>query len=273
MLPEGSIGVFDSGFGGLDILHGIVKALPQYDYIYLGDSNRAPYGNRSEADIFRFTQQAVEFLFSQNCPLIILACNTASAQALSLIQHQVLPLSFPDRRVLGVIIPAVEAVAEAKCSRVGVIATPSTADANAFARELAKLNPNIKVFQQACPKLVPLIESDQHRSKKIIRLLRIYLTPLLEKNIDSLILGCTHYGLIADQIQTIVGEKIRLLNEADLVPGKLAGYLLRHPQIEKKLTKNKRIVFFSTKPSPKFDHLGSQFFGSTISTRLAKLSI
>ena len=270
-LKRSPIGVFDSGFGGLEILREIARELPQYDYIYLGDTARAPYGNRSQEVVYGFTEQAVDFLFKRNCQLIILACNTASSKALRRIQRG-LPKHYPDRRVLGVIIPAAEVAVEVtKNNRVGVIATEGTVNSGAFVRELVKLNPNIEVFQKACPLLVPIVEYGEKDPQVVNLVIRNYLEPLLDKSIDTLILGCTHYGLLEEQIKKVAGKEISLISGGKVVAEKLKDYLNRHPEIESILKKDSKIRFLTTDLTGKFELLGSQFFGQPIKPSKIKL--
>lgn len=259
------IGVFDSGFGGINILKGIVKKLPDYNYLYLGDTARTPYGTRSQEIIYEFTKQAVDFLFTQNCDLVILACNTTSSDALRKIQQEHLPKHYPDKKVLGVLIPAAEqAILTTKNNKIGVIATEGTVKSNAFVRELTKLNPKIKVFQQSCPLLVPLVEEGEQNSKVTQIMLEKYLKPFQNQRIDTLILGCTHYGIIKNQIKKIIGSDVKIVSESDIVPIKLKEYLKRHPEIDKKLGKNKLLNFSTTDLTDKFIVLGSKFFGQKI---------
>lgn len=266
------IGVFDSGFGGLEILREVVNGLPEYDYVYLGDTARAPYGSRSQEVVYEFTEQAVEFLFKHNCPLVILACNTASSEALRKIQREYLPKHYPNKRVLGVIIPATEAAVQiTKNNRVGVIATEGTVASGAFVRELAKLNPQIEVFQKACPLLVPIIESGERDSRITQLVLEGCLKPLIEKGVDTLILGCTHYGLLEKEIRGIVGGEVNLISEGKIVAEKLKDYLTRHPEIENLLSKKSRIDFFTTDLNEKFKTLGSEFFDKGIVPKRAIL--
>ena len=260
-----SIGVFDSGFGGLDVLKEIVNKLPQYNYNYLGDSARAPYGNRSQEMVYNFTVRAVDFLFSRDCQLIILACNTSSSEALRKIQREYLPKYYPDRRVLGVIIPAAEkAVDKTRNCCIGVIGTQGTVTSGAFKRELKKLNSGIKVFQNACPLIVPIVEAGEQDSEITELVLKNYLNPLIKKHIDTLILGCTHYGLLEDKIRKIVGENINIIAEGKIVAEKLKDYLDRHPEIETKLSKKSTIKFLTTDLTDRFKILGSRFFGKKI---------
>jgi len=261
----GHIGVFDSGFGGLTILRGIVKELPEYSYIYLGDNARAPYGNRSKELIYEFTKQAVDFLFTKGCELIILACNTASSEALHKIQQEYLPTKYPNKNVLGVLIPAAEyAVNVTKNNKVGVIATEGTVNSGTFVRELEKLSPKIKVVQQACPLLVPIVESGAVDSKATKLILEEYLAPLREQNIDTLILGCTHYGLLEKQIRDVLGNNVEVISEETCVPPKLGDYLTRHEEISKKLRRDRSVKFYSTDPTDKFITLGSEFYGEKV---------
>ena len=267
-----SIGVFDSGFGGLNILRGIVKKLPEYDYVYLGDTARNPYGNRSPEVVYTFTEQAVEFLIHRGCGLIVIACNTASSDALRKIQREYLPKYHPEVRVLGVLIPGAEkAVETTKNSRIGVIATENTVASKAFVREITKLNPQAKIFQNACPLLTPLIESGEKNAALIHFILENYLRPLLKKNIDTLILGCTHYGILEKQIRKIVGPQVNVISEAQVDAEKLMQYLDKHDSFEQSLKKKKLREFYSTDLTKKFKVLGSKFFGQGIDPRLAIL--
>ncbi|MDD5146158.1 MAG: glutamate racemase [Candidatus Pacebacteria bacterium] len=272
-IAKGPIGVFDSGFGGLEILRQIVKSLPQYDYLYLGDTARTPYGSRSQEVILKFTEQAVDFLFQQGCPLVILACNTASAEALRKIQQDYLRKHYPLRRVLGVVIPAAEeAVEKTKNARIGVIGTEGTVASLTFQREVLKLNPRVKVFQEACPLLVPIVEAGEHNSVVADLALKKYLKPLLGQSIDTLILGCTHYGLLEKKIKKIAGPKIKVITEGRVVAEKLALYLKRHPEIEGQIKKTGHRQFFTTDLTCKFQTLGSLFFGGPIKPQKAQLA-
>ena len=250
----------------------IVRKLPRYNYIYLGDTARSPYGARSQETVYKFTEQAVDFLFKKGCWLIILACNTASSEALRKIQQKYLPENYPGRKVLGVVIPASEeAVAKTTGSRIGVIATNGTIKSNAFKRELQKLNPKIKVFQQAAPLLVPLVEAGEHDSKITDLILRGYLRSLLKNKINTLILGCTHYGILEKRIKKIVGKKVKIIAEGKVVAGKLSDYLKRHPEIEVKIAKKSKRVFYTTDLTDNFSVLGSRFFGGKIRPKKIKL--
>ncbi|MDO8552240.1 MAG: glutamate racemase [bacterium] len=267
-----SIGVFDSGFGGLGVLRGIIKVLPEYDYVYLGDTSRAPYGHRNTEDVYKFSQEAVDFLFSKQCELIVFGCNTASSNALHVIQHTYLPAHFPDRKVLGVLIPfSEEAVNRTRNKKVGVMATEATVRSQTFVRELAKLDPTVSVYQQACPLLVPFIEAGEETSAPAREALRSYLAPLIEEHIDTLILGCTHYGLIKKEIQEIVGVSVSLVSEENVVPPRLRRYLEAHPEIESKLTKNGSRRFYTTDTTGRFQTLGGRFFGEEIAAETVSL--
>lgn len=266
------IGVFDSGFGGIDILRGIVKVLPEYNYLYLGDTARTPYGPRSSEVIYEFTRQAIEFLFAHDCELIIVACNTASSEALRKIQQEYLPEKYPGKRVLGVLIPAAESAARAtRNKKVGVIATEGTVRSETFVKELQKLDADIQVFQEACPLLVPLVEAGEQDSEPARTILEDYLKPLQEKGVDTLILGCTHYGILESKIKEIVGANVTVISEADVVAAKLTDYLERHPEIDSMLGKDGSTDFYTTDLTDKFTTLGSQFFGTPITAQKAKL--
>lgn len=259
------VGIFDSGFGGLNIMKGILKELPDYDYIYLGDTARVPYGNRSKEVIFEFTRQAVEFLFKNDCQLIILACNTASAEALRKLQQEYLPANYPDRKILGVIIPtAEETILKTKNKKIGVLATEATVDSNAFEREIKKLDSEIEVYQNACPLLVPIVENGEHNAEIADISLKKYLKPLLAENIDTLILGCTHYEIMEDKVKDIVGNDIEVISESKIVAKKLKEYLERHNEIEERLSKNSKQIIYTTDLTDKFIKLGREFLGREI---------
>jgi glutamate racemase len=262
------IGIFDSGFGGLNILRTVIKELPNYKYIYLGDTARSPYGARSKEVVYKFTEQAVDFLFKNNCELIILACNTASSEALRKIQQDYLPKNYPRRRVLGVLIPAAEEAVEiSKNKRVGVMATEGTVNSGAFAREIKKLDPRMKVFQKACPLLVPLVEAREEGSKAADLILKSYLKPLVTKNVDTLVLGCTHYDVLRSKVRKIIGPKTNIISESEILPKKLKDYLRRHKEIKGKLGNKNRVEFYSTDLTDKFAVLGGKFFGKRVRAR------
>lgn len=269
---KGFIGVFDSGFGGLTILREIVKELPEYQYIYLGDTARTPYGSRSQEVIYEFTRQAIDFLFAKNCDLVILACNSASSEALRTLQQSYIPKYYPEKKVLGVLIPAAEeSVSKTKSNKIGVIATESTVHSQAFVREITKISPKAKVYQKAAPLLVPLIEAGEYNSPATDIILTQYLDPLKRKSIDTLILGCTHYSILEAKIKKILGNNISVLSEGRVVAKSLKRYLERHPEVEAKLQKNKSIDFFTTDVTEKFTVRGSKFFGKKIIAKKAIL--
>ncbi len=262
------IGVFDSGFGGLHVLRSIVSALPNYEYVYLGDTARAPYGDRPQETIYTYTKQAMDFLFRRDCGIVIIACNTASSEALRKIQQEY----GAKKKVLGVLIPAAEETAQkTKNRRVGIIATASTVASKKFVRELAKLDAGIRVFQKACPLLVPLVEAGEQHSPEMGTILARYLQPLLRKNIDTLILGCTHYGILEKKIRGIIGPDIALVSESRVVPKKLASYLVRHPEIEETLSQKPNVHFYTTDRTDRFKILGGKLFGKTIRVEKAVL--
>ena len=255
------VGIFDSGFGGLHVLRSIVRALPRYDYLYLGDSARAPYGHRPQRTILSYTKEAVDFLFAKNCGIVVIACNTSSSKALRTIQQRY----GARKKGLGVLIPAAEEQAlKTKNHRIGVIATKATVASGKFVKELRKLDKGVRVLQQACPLLVPLVEAGRQDSKEMQIALKKYLRPLLRKKIDTLILGCTHYGILEKKIRAIIGPKIAIVSEARVVPIKLKGYLKRHNEIERKLKKGGTGRFYSTDRTNNFKTLGSKFFGKPI---------
>ena len=250
----------------------VVKKLPQYNYIYLGDNARVPYGTRSPRVIHEFARQAVDFLFQNNCQLVIFACNTVSAGTLRLIQRDYIPSRYPGRNVLGIIIPAAEAAATlTKNKKVGVMATRRTVASKAFVKELKKINRKISVHQSACPLLVPIVEAGEHQSPATDIFLAKYLKPLLAAGIDTLVLGCTHYAVLEKKIGKISGKKIRIISEGAIVAEKLEEYLHRHPEIENHLAKNGRKIFYCTDKAARFDRLGSMILGWKIAAQKRKL--
>ncbi|MCQ2310507.1 MAG: glutamate racemase [Paludibacteraceae bacterium] len=267
------IGVFDSGYGGLTILDKIRQCLPQYDYLYLGDNARTPYGTRSFEVIYQYTLQAVRYLQQQGCRLIILACNTASAKALRSIQQHDID---PDKvRVLGVIRPTVEAVPSiTRNGHIGILATPGTVSSNSYVLELEKtfrsLNLktsfNLSIVQQSCPMWVPLIEAGEHTGDGADYFVQKYIDAILQKDneIDTLILGCTHYPLLFDKIRNAVRPNIRIVAQGDIVAESLSDYLKRHPEIDKDLSRGGRVEFRTTEEAEKFNESASLFLSSPI---------
>ncbi|MEW6669088.1 MAG: glutamate racemase [Thermodesulfobacteriota bacterium] len=259
------IGVFDSGYGGLTVLKAFLERLPEYDYLYLGDSARAPYGNKSLKVVYEYTRQAVEFLFRQGAVLIVLACNTASAKALRKIQQEWLPVHQPDKRVLGVVIPLAEAAVEAsRRGRIGVIGTQATVESRVFEQELHKLNPDLTVFERACPLLVPLVEEGWVGRPETNMILKKYVRPLKSTAVDTLILGCTHYPFLKKNIARIMGKNCRVLDAPAIVADKLADYLVRHPELEGRLPRRGCRTFYTTDDPERFRTFGEEFLGRKI---------
>ena len=266
------IGVFDSGFGGLVVLREFLGLLPQYDYLYLGDNARIPYGTRSDRVVIRFTRQAVDYLFGQGCQLIILACHTASAKALRTIQQTYLPERYPGRRVLGVLIPTVEeALALSPRKRIGVIGTEGTVTSRSFEMELHKLDPRVEVFQQACPLLVPLIEEGEQDWEGTTMILRRYLSSIQQADVDTLILGCTHYSILKEKVAALIGNGTRLICSGQVTGAKLVDYLQRHPDMEARLSRGKSRRYLTTDLTPRFQHLAGLFMGRNLDSQVVEL--
>ena len=263
------IGVFDSGYGGLTILKEIRKRLPQYDYIYLGDNARNPYGSRSFEIVYQFTLQAVKALFERGCHLVILACNTASAKALRSIQQNDLPGIDPARRVLGVIRPTVEILPSlSKAAHVGILATPGTVKSGSYSLELHKIAPQMVITEHACPMWVPIVENNEIDSPGADYFIRKEVEALMGKDpdIDTIVLGCTHYPLLKDKIQSFLPENVNILCQGDIVSESLADYLHRHPEIESRLSKEGGVEYLTTEHTEKFDSLASLFLGQPITS-------
>ncbi len=256
-----NIGVFDSGVGGLSIFREILNQLPLYDYIYFGDNARVPYGGRSKDLIYSFTKNAVNFLFQKDCQLIILACNAATSNALRRLQQEYLPANYPNRRILGVIFPTVETAIANNSKRFGIMATRATVTSDSYPIEIKKLFPQAIVFQHACPLLVPIIEEDEIEWKGLDLLIKKYLSILLKNNIDTLILGCTHYGLITEKIRRYLPKHIKLITQGKATATKLKDYLKRHPEIESKLTKNATLNYYVTDLNQRYEKLMKLFLG------------
>jgi len=267
MNSKSPIGVFDSGYGGLTVLAEIRKSLPQYDYIYFGDNARAPYGNRSFDVVYEFTLEAVRFLFDKGCPLIVLACNTASAKALRSIQQNDLPQIDAFKRVLGVIRPSTEEIeALTSSNHVGILGTNGTVQSESYIIELKKLAPDIQVVQHACPMWVPLIENNCHESLPGKMFVKEDVERLLAKDaeIDTIILACTHYPILQDYIQELVGPKIKVVAQGPIVAKKLEYYLIAHPDMEKAISKEGSCAYFTTENKDIFNQKASQFLGIDI---------
>lgn len=261
------IGIFDSGYGGLTILREIRRRLPQYDYVYLGDNARAPYGTRSFELVYDFTLQAVKALFERGCHLVILACNTASAKALRSIQQNDLPQIDPKRRVLGVIRPTVEAVtAVSNTGHIGVLATPGTVASHSYALELEKASPEMKITEYACPMWVPLVENNEANSPGADYFVAKYVDAIMEidPEIDTLVLGCTHFPLLMEKIRSHVSDQIKIIGQGGIVAESLADYLTRHPEIEEKCEKNGMLQYLTTENPKKFNSLASMFMEANV---------
>jgi glutamate racemase len=264
-----TIGIFDSGLGGLVMTRAFREALPSHDFLYLGDTLHVPYGPRSADAIYEFTLQAVDYLFQQGCPLVIIACNTASANALRRLQQEYLPTHYPDRRILGVIVPTIEATLATGHKRIGLIGTAFTVNSNTYRDELQKINPDIQIFGKATPLLVPLVENNGiHYGEPV---LCDYLEPLLEKNIDSLILGCTHYPLFKPMLKKLLPETVDIISQDDIVPARLVDYLQRHPEIDGKLSKNGTLKAYLTDVTSSYHAIGQTLFGTAIEFEKVKL--
>jgi len=263
----GPIGVFDSGYGGLTVFREIVKKLPQYDYVYLGDNARVPYGTRSFETVYAYTKECVDQLFDIGCRLVVLACNTASAKALRSIQQRDLP-NYPDlRKVLGVIRPTTEIIGNHTKSRhVGILATPGTIKSASYPIEIQKFFPDINVFQQSCPLWVPLVENNELDSPGTAYFVETDIRKLLQQSphIDAVILGCTHYPLLLPLIERFMPPGIRVLAQGGLVADSLADYLQRHPEVEALCTKEGRIRFFTTDNALDFEEKAGRFYGQSI---------
>jgi glutamate racemase len=259
--PKNIIGVFDSGLGGLTVLKHFLDYLPDYNYIYLGDNARLPYGEKSPETIYEYTREAVEFLFESGCNLIIIACNTASAQALRKIQQECLPAHWPERRVIGVIRPLAEHFANPKFKKIGVIGTKSTIAAGAYQAEIKKLSPQIEVLEKGTPLLVPLIEEGWAQKPETKMILKKYLHPLKTKQIDALILGCTHYPFLLSEIKKIMGKNVAVPDPGKVIATSLKNYLDKHPELKlKKISAGKR-QYFTTDNPQLFKKLGEKFLG------------
>ena len=266
----GPIGVFDSGYGGLTILDKIREVLPEYDYIYLGDNARAPYGTRSFEVVYEFTRQAVNKLFDMGCHLVILACNTASAKALRSIQMNDLPQIDPARRVLGVIRPTVECVGEiSKNQHIGVLATAGTIKSESYPLEIHKLFPEIQVSGTACPMWVSLVENNESQDEGADYFIRKYIDQLLSKDpqIDTVILGCTHFPILLPKIRQYIPDHISVIAQGEYVAESLKDYLKRHPEIDAKCTKNGNCQFYTTEAEEKFSESASTFLKQQISVK------
>lgn len=264
---QAPIGVFDSGFGGLTILRDIRQRLPQYDYLFVGDNARAPYGTRSRELVYEFTLQAVKHLFAQGCHLIILACNTASAEALRTIQQKDLPTLAPDRRVLGVVRPTVEKVGElTQTGHIGVFGTPGTIASGSYNIEIEGMYPGYKVHGHACPMWVPLVENRESAGDGADYFVKKDISILMNDcpDIDTVILGCTHYPLLIDKIRKYTPNGVKVIQQGPIVAESLADYLHRHPEIERHCSRGGTCSYFTTEDPDHFSPLASVFVNEPV---------
>ena len=267
MTGKSPIGVFDSGYGGLTVLREIVNRLPRYDYIYLGDNARAPYGPRSFETVYRYTLQCVNWFFKQNCSLVILACNTASAKALRSIQQNDLPKIEPGKRVLGVIRPTTEIIGKFSDSKhIGILATSGTVSSDSYTIEIEKFFPGVKVFQQACPMWVPLVENDEYNNHGADFFVKKYINQLLDQSpaIDTILLACTHYPLLQNKIMEFTPADIKIISQGEMVAESLADYLQRHPEIESRISSAGEKIFYTTDSTQDFDRHAANFYGASV---------
>ena len=270
----GPIGVFDSGYGGLTILRELRNTLPEYDYLYLGDNARAPYGSRSFEIIYKYTLEAVKELFSRGCPLVILACNTASAKALRTIQQRDLPEIDPARRVLGVIRPTVEILNEVSATgHVGVLGTPGTVASHSYQIETVKLFPNMIVTEQPCPLWVPIVENSEADGDGADYFVKKYIGELMAKDsdVDPFVLGCTHYPLLIEKIRKYAPEHVKILEQGHLVAESLKDYLRRHPEMDCRLSRGGGVEYLTSENPEKFDSLASVFTHQEVRSRRCSL--
>ncbi len=269
-VQQGPIGIFDSGYGGLTVFRSIVSHLPAYDYVYIGDNARAPYGNRSFETIHQYTLECIKAFFKLGCPLVILACNTASAKALRTIQQLDLPGLAPDNRVLGVIRPTAEIIGQYTLTgHVGVLGTKGTVASKSYEIEIHKLYPGVTVHSKACPMWVPIIENGEYNNAGADYFVAKYLDELFTETpeIDTLLLGCTHYPLLLDKIKKQVPEHVKIVAQGDIVATSLSDYLTRHPEMETRLSKKGQRLFYTTDDTVDFDLHGKNFFGEAIQSK------
>ncbi len=275
MMHKAPIGVFDSGLGGLTVLKEIVRLLPDYDYLYLGDSARAPYGTKDFDTVYQYTLEAVKWLFAQGCPLVILACNTASAKALRTIQQKDLPHMDPCKRVLGVIRPTTEVIGDyTDSNHIGILGTQGTVDSGSYLIEIGKSFPDVHVYQQACPAWVPLVESGEYLDNEIADpILLDCLTKLGEQSpkIDTILLACTHYPLLYPRIRYMLPNHIQVVSQGEIVAESLVSYLQRHPEMGKKISTGQEIAFSTTGKAEEFGNAASAFWGEDVVVQQVKL--
>lgn len=267
MTKKGYIGIFDSGYGGLTVFKEILKELPAYNYIYLGDNARAPYGSRSFQTVYQFTKECVQLLFEQGCPLVILACNTASAKALQTIQQIDLPHIAPQNLVLGVIRPTAEVIGQySSTSHIGILATEGTVKSESYLMEIHKFFPHLNIAQESCPMWVPLIENNEHLSAGADYFIQKHIHQLFQKDkhIDTILLGCTHYPLLLPKLQQFIPSHIQIISQGNIVAQSLRKYLNNHPEIEARIGKNQERIFYTTIESEWFNEKAALFFGEKI---------
>ena len=267
MQNAGPIGVFDSGYGGLTVLKEIVSKLPQYDYLYLGDNARAPYGTRSFDTVYNYTLECVQWFFNQGCHLVILACNTASAKALRSIQQNDLERIAPGKKVLGVIRPTTELIGNyTRTGEVGVLGTNGTVQSQSYIMEVEKFSPATKVYQQACPMWVPLIENNEHETAGADYFIKKNIDQLFSQSssIDTVLLACTHYPLLKNKIEQFLPAGFQLLSQGEIVANSLMDYLKRHHEIDEQCSKNGSVNFFTTDSTEDFDSHASIFYGGKV---------
>lgn len=262
------IGIFDSGLGGLIITHALKESLSRYDYLYLGDTANLPYGNKTKDQIYEYTKKALGYLFENDCKLVIVACNSASADALRRIQQEFIPNNWPDRKALGVLIPSAE-VAVRSGKKIGIICTAATAESGAFDREITKLSKNAELVSKATPELVEHIEKgDMDRAHGQ---LEKYLDRMIGQGIDTLVLGCTHYPVIKAKARELMGKSVTVVSQDEIIAEKLKDYLARHGEIEKLLSKDKRMRFFVTQKNTDSAKFASELFGKAIKLEMVEL--
>lgn len=268
------IGIFDSGYGGLTVFKDIVRLLPEFDYIYLGDNARAPYGNRSLATVYEYTWECVQWLFNQDCPLVILACNTASAKALRSIQQKNLPFTYPDRRVLGVIRPTAEVIGQySKSGKLGILATSGTVSSESYLIEISHFFPELQVYQQACPLWVPFIEDYMRHGDDLDSIIRQDLAELFAQDcgIDTLLLACTHYPLVLNRIKAALKPGVNVVVQSTLVAESLVDYIQRHPEIQTVISREGKRYFYTTDDVADFDDHATLFYGASVKARQLKI--
>lgn len=270
------IGVFDSGYGGLTVLKELAHAMPEYDFLYFGDNARTPYGTRSFDVVYEYSLEAVKYLFSQNCPLIIIACNTASAKALRNIQQLDLPVIAPDRRVLGVIRPSVQKVAEITVNgHVGVLGTVGTVVSESYPIELQKWSDGrvVSTVQEACPMWVPIVENNEIDTEGAEFFIKRNIQNILQKDkdLDTLILGCTHYPLLLKVIKKYIPDNITILEQGQIVSERLIDYLKKHPEIDRRISRNRTIVYQTTESAQIFEKKSALFIGQNVRAEKIRL--